>query len=347
MRGMTFGGNRTIEFIEIADPVPGPGDVVIEMKASGICGTDLHLYRGPKGQSLLGATASGPVIRGHEPCGIVAAVGTAVPERQAKVGDRVMVHHYWGCAACRHCRTGWPQMCARQRPVVYGSGAGHGGHAPYMKVPAGTLVPLPDELSFSAGAAIACGTGTAYAALRRLGVRGGDSLAIFGQGPVGLAATQLAVALGARVIALDLSQERLKLARDMGAEATVDSGVTEPVGAIQELTGGLGPDLAMDASGAADARHAALDSLRPWGTLALVGVGGTFSPDVARYMQRQQTVFGSFTFSTVGQADCADFAVSRGVAIERIFSDAWRLDEADAAYRKADAQVAGKGVFLF
>jgi D-arabinose 1-dehydrogenase-like Zn-dependent alcohol dehydrogenase len=317
MRGMTFGGDRTIEFIEIADPVPGPGDVVIEMKASGICGTDLHLYRGPKGQSLLGATSSGPVIRGHEPCGIVAAVGTAVPKHQAQIGDRVMVHHYWGCAACRHCRTGWPQMCERQRPVVYGSGAGHGGHAPYMKVPAGTLVPLPDQLSFSAGAAIACGTGTAYAALRRLGVRGGDSLAIFGQGPVGLAATQLAVAMGARVIALDLSQERLKLARDM------------------------------DASGAADARHAALDSLRTWGTLALVGVGGTFSPNVGRYMQRQQTVFGSFTFSTVGQADCADFAVRRNVAIDRIFSDTWRLDEADAAYRKTDAQVAGKSVFLF
>jgi len=157
---------------------------------------------------------------------------------------------------------------------------------------------------------------TAYAALRRLGVRGGDSLAIFGQGPVGLAATQLAAAMGARVIALDLSQERLRLAREMGAEATVDSSATDPVGAIQELTGGQGTDLAMDAPGAADARHAALDSLRPWGTLALVGVGGTFSPDVGRYMQRQQTVFGSFTFSTVGQADRADFAVSRGVAID-------------------------------
>jgi (R,R)-butanediol dehydrogenase / meso-butanediol dehydrogenase / diacetyl reductase len=207
--------------------------------------------------------------------------------------------------------------------------------------------PLPDELSFSAGAAIACGTGTAYAALRRLGVRGGGSLAIFGQGPVGLAATQLAVAMGARVIALDLSLERLKLAHDMGAEATVDSSAADPVGAIRELTGGQGADLAMDASGAAGARHAALDSLRSWGTLALVGVGGTFSPDVGRYMQRQQTVFGSFTFSTVGQADCADFAVSRGVAIDRIFSDTWRLDEAEAAYRKADAQVAGKGVVLF
>jgi threonine dehydrogenase-like Zn-dependent dehydrogenase len=344
MRGMTFAGNREIEFIEVPDPTPGSGEVVLEMKASGICGSDLHMYRGPKGMNLLGATSTGPVIRGHEPCGVVAAVGSDVSERQARVGDRVMVHHYWGCGTCRHCRTGWAQMCDQQQPIVYGIGA-HGGHAPYLKVPAGTLVHLPHELSFEAGAAISCGTGTAYAALKRLNLAGGDNVVIFGQGPVGLAGTQLAAAMGGRVIAVDISPERLVLARQMGAAEVINSKDADPVEAIRDLTG-PGADVAMDASGATEARHAALNCLRPWGSLALVGVGGAFAPDLGAIMRKQTTVFGSWTFSNVGQADCASFAASRGVPVDAIFTDKWKLDEADAAYKTADKQTAGKGVFL-
>lgn len=344
MRGVTFAGERRIEFVEVPDPTPGPGEVVLEMKASGICGSDLHMYRGAAGTNLLGAVADGPIIRGHEPCGVVAEVGAGVPERQARIGDRVMVHHYWGCGSCRHCRTGWSQMCDRQTPVIYGIGA-HGGHAPYMKVPAGTLVALPDALSFEAGAAIACGTGTAYAALRRLHLAGGDTIVIFGQGPVGLAGTQLAAAMGARVIAVDPSTERLALARDMGAAEAIDPSAGDPVAAIRDLTGG-GADLAMDASGATEARHAALDALRPWGTLALVGIGGAFNPEIGALTRRQITVFGSWTFSNVGQAECADFAASRGIAVDAIFTDRWKLDEASDAYRRADAQTGGKGVIL-
>ena len=115
-----------------------------------------------------------------------------------------MVHHYKGCTVCNHCRSGWSQLCQEEPVLVYGNNA-HGGHARYLKVPAFTLVPLRDELSFAAGAAIACGTGTAYGALRRLNLSGNDTIALFGQGPVGLSATQLAAAMGARVIALDVS----------------------------------------------------------------------------------------------------------------------------------------------
>ena len=102
------------------------------------------------------------MIAGHEPCGVVAAVGTAVTDKEARIGKRVMDHHYDGCGNCKHCRAGWTQMCL-EGPVVYGSG-GHGGHAKYMKVP---VLPLPDALSFVTGAAISCGTGTDWGALRR------------------------------------------------------------------------------------------------------------------------------------------------------------------------------------
>ena len=204
MRGVTFQGERKLQLMEFPDPTPGPHDVVVEIKASGMCGSDLRFYRASGETASLGlGKVSGPVIAGHEPCGVVAAVGSAVDQRTAKIGARVMVHHYSGCGTCVHCRTGWSQMCA-EGSTVYGV-TGHGAHAPYMKVPAHTLVALPDDLSFATGAAVSCGTGTAYQALRRIKLAGGDTIAIIGQGPVGLSATQLAAAMGARVIALDVS----------------------------------------------------------------------------------------------------------------------------------------------
>ncbi|MER6876096.1 alcohol dehydrogenase catalytic domain-containing protein, partial [Amycolatopsis sp. NPDC000673] len=177
MRGVIFQGDRVLEIQTFADPEPGPDDVVLEMKASGMCGSDLHFYRAPAGQALaaFGMTGDGAgFIGGHEPCGVVAAIGSAVDPRAVRVGDRMMVHHYDGCGFCDLCRTGWPQMCERGN-VIYGATA-HGGHADYLKVPARTLVPLPDELSFAAGAAISCGTGTAYGALTRLDVNARDTL---------------------------------------------------------------------------------------------------------------------------------------------------------------------------
>src|ERR1700745_184961 len=159
MKGVVFLGDRKLELREFPDPTPGPRDVILEIKASGMGGSDLHNYRAP-------ANAGG--------------VGTGGVKRAAGVS----------------------KMCL-EGPVVYGSG-GHGGHAKYMNVPVSPLVPLPDSLSFVTGAAISCGTGTARGALRRIQLQGGETIAIFGQGPVGLSATQLAVEMGARVIAIDI-----------------------------------------------------------------------------------------------------------------------------------------------
>ena len=216
MKGVVFLGEKRLELRDFPDPTPGPGEVVIEIKASGMCGSDLKYYRAKGGAASLGlGPASGPVIGGHEPCGVVAAVGPGVPENQAKVGQRVMCPHYTGCGTCEHCRVGWSQLCA-SGIVVYGA-TGHGAHAPYMKVPASTVVPLPDALSFETGAAISCGTGTAYGALRRMNLAGGSTLAVFGQGPVGLSATLLGAKMGARVIAIETNAERRKLALEFGA----------------------------------------------------------------------------------------------------------------------------------
>ncbi len=249
------------------------------------------------------------------------------------------------CGVCGHCRTGWSQLCG-EGIVVYGM-TGNGGHAEYMKVPVRTLVPLPDELSFETGAAISCGTGTAYGALRRLNISGRDTIAIFGQGPVGLSATQLAAAMGARVIAIDVGAERRAMASEFGADAVIDPAADDPVAAIRELTHGEGAHLTLDCSGNPDARAAAVRSARTWGTACFVGEGNNVTLEVSPDMLRRQiTIVASWTFNTVGQAECARFVADRGIDVDSLFSHRFKLDQADEAYRLFDTQTTGKGVFL-
>jgi threonine dehydrogenase-like Zn-dependent dehydrogenase len=347
MRGAVFAGHRKIELREFPDPTPGPGEVVLAIKASGLCGSDLKFYRPAPGeaQRALGlGDVSEPLIGGHEPCGVVEAVGPGVPAAEARPGMRVMCHHYAGCGVCKHCRVGWSQLCPNGF-VVYGVTA-HGAHADYMKVPARTLVPLPDELSFTTGAAISCGSGTAYNALRRMGTSGRDTLAVFGQGPVGLAATQLGKAMGARVFAIDMTRERLDFAKELGAEALIDPS-DDPVKVLKELTHGEGVSLALDCSGAEDARSAAIKATRTWGTVCFVGEGGGVTIDVSPQMLRKQlTLIGSWTFSSVIQEECARFVADRGIEVDRLFTHSFTLDEADAAYKLFDTQTTGKSVLM-
>jgi (R,R)-butanediol dehydrogenase / meso-butanediol dehydrogenase / diacetyl reductase len=342
MRGVVFLGDRELEIREVPDPEPGPRDVIVKMKASGMCGSDLMTYRMPREQRM-----TRPVkVAGHEPCGVVVARGSAVGDDEARIGERVMIHHYSGCGRCRNCRIGYTQMCLRGT-TVYGSGA-DGGHADYIRVLPYMLVPLADELTFEEGAAISCGTGTAYLALERLAVSGRDTLAVFGQGPVGLSATMLAKAMGARVIGVDVSAERLALARELGADEVVDASAGDPVEQIKALTGGEGAEATLDCTGNPTARANAVKSAVDWGRVCFVGEGNTatfdMSPDV---IHKQLTLYGSWTFSQSGQARCARFVLERKVPLEKLLTHTFSLDEAEAAYRLFDTQTTGKGVFVF
>jgi threonine dehydrogenase-like Zn-dependent dehydrogenase len=345
MKGVVFLGDRRLELQDFPDPSPGPGEVVVAMKASGMCGSDLHVYRATGSQNALGFAVSGPAIAGHEPCGVVEEIGAGVNPRLARIGARVMVHHYFGCEVCQHCRTGWSQMCT-EGAAVYGV-THHGGHAPFMKVPASTLIPLPDELSFETGAAISCGTGTAYNALRRIQLSGRDTIAIVGQGPVGLSATQFAAAMGARVIALDLTTERLLLAKRFGADITIDARGDNSLGAIKDLTHGRGADLTLDTSGRPEGRLLAVKAARAWGTACFVGEGSNVTIEVSPDMLRKQlTIVASWTFSTVGQLECAQFVAQRKIPVSDLFTHKWQLEQAFEAYQLFDTQTTGKGVFL-
>ena len=188
---------------------------------------------------------------------------------------------------------------------------------------------------------------TALFALKRLDVSGRDTLAVFGQGPVGLSATMLGVAMGARVIAVDTVAERRALAKGFGAEAVIDPNAVDPVAAIHELTEGEGAETTMDCTGVAEARVAAVRSADTWGRVAFVGEGGSTTFDISQQMiRRQLTIHASWTFSAVGQEECARFVAERKVPLGKLLTHRFTIEQADEAYRLFDTQTTGKGVFL-
>ncbi len=341
MRGVVFTGDKEVEIRTLPDPHPGPGEVVIAMKASGLCGSDLRHYRAPKAERGDPANLK---VAGHEPCGVIAEVGRGVTE--VAVGDRVMMHHYTGCRACTMCRIGYTQMCLHGS-VVYGTGA-NGGHEDYLVCPAYTCVKMPEGLDFDEGAACACGTGTAFWALKRLNISGDDTLAIFGQGPVGASGTMFAKAMGARVIAVDVDRQRLELAQRLGADVCIDAGTQNPVEAIRELTHGEGSPATLDCTGRPEARINAVDSAMLWGRVCFVGEGNTTTFDVSpQIIHKQLTILGSWTFSLNGLEEVARFVVDRQVPLKELFTHRFTLDQADEAYKMFEAGGTGKVCFTW
>ena len=259
----------------------------------------------------------------------------------------MMVHHYQGCTQCSHCRSGWQQLCQEVPVKVYGNNA-HGGHAKYLKVPANTMVPLHEELSFTAGAAISCGSGTAYGALRRMNVSGRDTIAIFGQGPVGLAGTQFAKAMGARVIALDTNPQRLERAKEFGADELVNPGLQ------RSRRGDQGTDARQIRR--SDARYVE----QPRGAAQRHPQHQGLGHHVLRRRRRRRD--DRRQPAPAAAADDADRLLdllhrhpgrvravlhrAQGIDVDRLFTHHWTLDQAEEAYKLFDKQADGKGVFL-
>ena len=337
MRGVTFRGGRQAELREFPDPQAGPGEAVLAIRASGLCGTDLHRYRDAEPTEL---------ITGHEPCGIVAELGPGAPAG-LQVGDRVMCHHYAGCGVCEICAMGYEQLCP-QGHITYGGGTGHGANADYMLCPARSLVHLPPELSFEEGAAISCGTGTAWNGLKKMEVSGRDIVAVFGQGPVGASGTLSAKAMGARVIAVDVMPERLRLAEELGADYTVNPAQTDAAQAIRDLTGGLGATAALETSGNPAARQQALQCLRPFARCCYVGIGGPAEIDFNReVIFKVATIYGSWTFSKAELIEIARFFVDTRAPLDKLITHRYSLDQAVEAFQTFDTATTGKCVFVF
>ena len=339
MRGVYLPGGRQVETREVADPSPGRGQVVLAMRASTICGSDLRaIYREHLGT---GPEAYQGVIAGHEPCGEVVAVG---PEcRRVSVGDRVVVYHIAGCGQCADCRDGYFISCTSPVRAAYGWQR-DGGHADFLLAEESTCIVLPDELDFVDGACIACGFGTAYQALVRAEVSGRDALLITGLGPVGLAAGLIARRMGAHtIIGVEGQPDRQRLALELGAADVVMAPDDDVVTRVLELTQGEGVEVSLDASGAAAARATAVESTRRWGRCVFVGEGGRFEVDASHALiHRQLTLHGSWVTS-VGRMEALTTLLAKwGLRPSITVTDRFGLVDAAGAYALADQGGAGK-----
>jgi len=348
MRGAVFAGDSRVELLEFPDPRPGPGEVVLQIDASGLCGSDLHTLGRP---GTPGAYVSvdprrvDPVIAGHEPVGTVVDRGTGVTDAEAPIGLRAVCFHYSGCGTCAYCRAERPQLCAET--IGYG-GTRHGGHAGFLVVPAATLVPLPDEVSAEAGACLACGSGTAFGALKRLPRVDGETIMVIGLGPVGASAVMLANAMGARVIGVDIDAARREAAIGYGAELVVDPNSAEIASAAREATDGFGVSGAIETSGTTLGRQAALLATRPEGSAVFVGLGaGAWSLEFDReVVMAPRAVIGSRTFSKAELVECVALVAERGIPIDSLVTRRYTLDNAQIAYDEFAAGGVGKHLIV-
>ena len=338
-------GNSTVELKEVAIPEPGHGEVLIRMKASTICGSDIraiyheHLGKGPEGYQ--------GVVAGHEPCGQIEAVGPGC--RRFRAGDRVIVYHISGCGVCNDCRRGYMISCTSEKYRRAYGWQRDGGMAPYLLAEEKDLVLLPDELSFTDGAQVACGFGTVYEGLEKIGVSGNDAVLVVGLGPVGLAALMLSRALGATTtIGTDTVPERMKLAEDLGLADHVVPAGPEAVDRVRELTGGAGVEKSVDCSGSDPGRQTAIRSARKGGRIVFLGEGGTVafnpSPDI---IHDQKTIFGSWVTNIWRMEELVERLVRWGLHPERLVTDRFPLERADDAYRLMAQGKCGKVAVVF
>jgi propanol-preferring alcohol dehydrogenase len=250
-----------LQLQEVPIPAIGDKDVLVHIRAAGICHSDVH-YRA--GRSTMGML---PITLGHEIAGVVEDVGSQVTNK--KVGDRVCLHYNISCGDCYHCSTGNDQFCSNVKMV------GHhmdGGYAEYIAVPARNAIPLPDEITFEAGATLMCASATALHALNKARLKAGETVAIFGVGGLGLSAVQLAKALGAvAVFAVDIKEEKLELASEYGA-IPIDGNHVNAVEKIRKLTNSKGVDVGIEMIGLPKTMKQTVESLGVMGRAVIVGI---------------------------------------------------------------------------
>ena len=344
MNGVVLPGDSTVRHVEVDVPEPAHGQVLLQMKASSICGSDIRaIYREHLGQ---GPEAYQGVIAGHEPCGQVIAVGPGC--RRLTPGDRVVVYHIAGCGVCDECRHGYMIGCTSPYRAAHGWQR-DGGHAEYLLADEVTCIPLPEPLSYVDGALVSCGFGTAYEGVLRLNLSGQDRLLITGLGPVGLAAAMLGRAMGAGpIIGTDVAPERLQLVRDLGLVDHAVPADESTSTAIAELTDGHGCEASIDCSGSGAARLQALENTRTWGRCAFVGEGGQITFAVSELLiHKQISLHGSWVTSLRHMADLLEHLVRWDLRPERVVTHRFRLDQAGEAYRIADGGTAGKVCIVF
>jgi propanol-preferring alcohol dehydrogenase len=307
----------------VPKPVAGDDEVVVRIEASGLCHTDIHAAHGD-----WPVKPSPPFIPGHEGVGIVESIGARVAG--VAVGDRVAVPWLgYACGVCDHCVSGWETLCLSQRNTGYSV---DGGFAEYVKASAAYVVAVPEGVDPLDAAPLTCAGVTTYKAVKMSGARSSDLVAVFGIGGLGHLAVQYARIAGARVVAVDLHDEKLELARELGAEFTVNAAKQDAAAAIQELGGA---DAAIALAVAPKAFSDAYGSLRRGGTLVFVGLPADNHVEIPIF----ETVLNGITIvgSIVGtRTDLREVFELHAAGRTRVIREERPLDDVNEAIAEVD-----------
>ncbi len=345
MTGAILPGDSSTRLREFQIPAPSHGEVLIKMKSSTICGSDIrciyheHLGKGPEGYQV-------GMIAGHEPCGQIIQTGPGC--RRFKENDRVIVYHISGCGVCNDCRRGYMISCTSEYRRAYGWQR-DGGMAEYMLAEEKDLVLLPDELSYSDGAQVACGFGTVYEGLEKIGISGNDSVLITGLGPVGLATAMLCRALGAnKIIGVEVIDERIKIAQDTALFDQVLKASSDNLEEVKSITGGHGVEKSVECSANEKARLLSIQAARKWGKIVFLGEGGTCSfnpsPDI---IHDQKSIYGSWVTNIWRMEELVERIVRWKIHPEVLITHRFPLEKVDQAYSLMASGKCGKVAIVF
>ncbi|HLA68432.1 MAG TPA: zinc-binding dehydrogenase [Bacteroidota bacterium] len=316
-------------------PDPGEFEVLVRVKAAGICHSDTH-YR-----SGLSSAGPLPLTLGHEVAGTVQKIGSRV--KNVKIGDRVCLHYLVTCGTCEYCRKGFEQFCVR------GSMLGkhrHGGYAEHIVVPQRNAVPLPAEIPFEHGAILMCSSSTCLHALKKARLQPGEVVAVFGAGGLGMSAIQIARALEASVVyAIDINKDRLSLAEKLGA-VPILADRQDPVAALRAMTYNRGVDVAMELVGLPQTARQAVQSLAILGRAVMVGLGR--EPfDVQPYTEligREAEIIGSSDHLLSELPELFDLVRRKKLNLESIVTDTVPLHEEPINRALDELERFGRGV---
>ena len=327
-------GDPRLALFDVPEPAPGRGQVVLDVAAAGICGTDVHImhdeYR-----------SDPPVTLGHEVAGTIAALGDGV--RGFEVGQRVVTETYFStCGRCAHCRTGRPNLCAARRSI---GSFEDGGFAPKLLTPATNLHALPDDLGFPEAALVEPLACVVRGLLELNELRAGDRAVVTGPGPIGLLALQVAKAAGARVVVLGTAADgaRLELAQRLGADGVLTAEAADVMAdAIADALGGE-PDVAIECSGAEPAASLLLQLVRKAGRYVQVGLyGRPVTLDFDQVCYKELRVSGSFATTPSSWHRALVLAGSGAVPLAAIVGATYPLKEWERAFEAVAARTPGK-----
>jgi D-arabinose 1-dehydrogenase-like Zn-dependent alcohol dehydrogenase len=329
---------RPLVIEEVPVPRVGHGEVLVKTRACGICGTDLHIWEGSGYKPKL------PHILGHEPAGVVAAVGEGV--KGIKPGTRVVPNIFFTCGECFYCRTNRETLCTNFKGAL---GVGiDGGYAEYFKAPERNLFRLPDNVSFKSGSVIADAVVTAVHAVRvRARVTAGQTVVVIGTGGVGQSVIQIAKESGARVIAVGRRRVRVEQAKKIGADEVVDSSERDVGEAVHSLTDATGADVVIDNVGSAESLKQAIGSVRRGGRIVTIGeTDDTIPLSTFRLCVNELDILGS---RSGGRQDTVEAIalVSSGVVTPYV-SDEFPLGRINEAFERiTKGKVMGRAVVTF